>query len=69
MAAVATRLVPKELMRALRSLTRDAALGASLTDLMPLVEVRVPKRGAFVQSEYKFETLRFARLVLLAEVI
>ena len=63
-----TELVPPELVDALKNLKRQGnpVWGASLTDLMPVVQSRIPQESTFHDSQYQMEMLRFARMCLAA---
>ena len=62
------RLVSRDMWSLLQGMaaSKEAAVGESLTQLMPVVQKRLQRRGEFRKSEYQWEQLRLARLSVLA---
>jgi hypothetical protein len=63
---VGPKLVSKDLWKGLKGLDSqgDPVMGGPLKELMDRLEDAMPPDGEFMNSEYRFEQLRFARLVL-----
>ena len=60
------RFVARDLWSLLVAMKGEVVLGESLTELMDEVTKRLPRRGEFMRSDFRWEQLRIARLSVLA---